>query len=113
MRTRSSSKGTSSVEQPVEKISVEKLKDKKDMADTERVEMDTPMINNVRAAVTTPGSAITEQFLGNGFSVKGHHMQAIRDNQFDGVVRADPHKHLCDYEDLSSHFHYGVQMQLS
>ena len=34
-------------------------------------------------------------------------MQAIRDNQFDGVFRADPHKHLCDYEDLSAHFYYS------
>ena len=110
MRTRSSFKGTSSTEQPIKKISVVKLKDEKDMGDEVRDEMDTPMINNVRAAVTTPGSAITVQVLGNGFYVKGHHMQAIRDNQFDGVLRADPHKHLCDYEDLSSHFHYGANI---
>ena len=110
MRTRSSSKGTSSIAQPIKKIPVVKLKDEKDMGDEVRDEMDTPMINNVRAAVTTPGSAITAQVLGNGFSVKGHHMQAIRDNQFDGVLRADPHKHLCDYEDLSSHFHYGANI---
>ena len=118
MLLRSSVKGKSIAAQPVKEIPARKVKREKKNKnfkfcnsmsgdERERDEMDVRMINNVRAAVTTPGSAITAQVLGNVFSVKGHHMQAIRDNQFDGVLRADPHKHLCDYEDLSSHFHYG------
>ena len=119
MLLRSSVKRKSIAAQPVKEILARKVKREKknknlkfcnSMSVDEREgrdEMDVPMINNVRATVTTPGSVIVAQALGNGFSVKGHHMQAIRDNQFDGVLRADPHKHLCDYEDLSSHFHYG------
>ena len=56
MLLRSFVKGKSSTAQPIKKIPAVKLKDKKIMSGDEREvrdEMDVPMINNVRASVTT------------------------------------------------------------
>ncbi|GJW32317.1 hypothetical protein Tco_0052349 [Tanacetum coccineum] len=69
---------------------------------------DQPMWGNNRAVAPTPGAAIVAVNLGDNFTVKGHHLFMIKDRQFDGRSRADPHKHIAEFiEDLlhSCHGH--------
>ncbi|GJZ05163.1 hypothetical protein Tco_0538438 [Tanacetum coccineum] len=58
---------------------------------------DQPMWGNDRAVAPTPGVAIIPVDLGNNFTVNGHHLSMIKDRQFDGRARADPHKHITKF----------------
>ena len=58
---------------------------------------DQPMWGTNRAVAPTPGSAIVAVNLGDNFTVKGHHLSMIKDRQFDGRARADPHKHIAEF----------------
>ncbi|GKB31992.1 hypothetical protein Tco_0871393 [Tanacetum coccineum] len=40
------------------------------------------------------------------FRIKSTHMQMIRDNQFDGRIRFDPHRHIADFLEISNLFQY-------
>ncbi|GKE58422.1 hypothetical protein Tco_1497607 [Tanacetum coccineum] len=65
------------------------------------------MWGNNRAIATTPGSAIIAVDLGENFTVKGHHLSMIKDRQFDGRARADPHKHIAEFIKVCRMFRYG------
>nr|GEU96012.1 reverse transcriptase domain-containing protein [Tanacetum cinerariifolium] len=65
---------------------------------------DRPMWGNNRAIATTPRSAIIAVDLGDNFSIKGHRLLMIKDRQFDGRARADPHKHIAEFVKICEMF---------
>nr|GEW92154.1 reverse transcriptase domain-containing protein [Tanacetum cinerariifolium] len=68
---------------------------------------DQPMWSSTRNIAPTPTSAIIQRPISTNFHVKGTYMQMIRDNQFDGRIRSDPHRHIDDFLEISSLFQYG------
>ncbi|GJR17518.1 hypothetical protein Tco_0966045 [Tanacetum coccineum] len=68
---------------------------------------DQPMWGNNRAVAPTLGAAIVAVDLGYNFTVKGHHLSMIKDRQFDGCSRADPHKHIAEFVEVCGMFRYG------
>nr|GFB10788.1 hypothetical protein [Tanacetum cinerariifolium] len=65
------------------------------------------MWSSTRTIALTPSSAIIQRPISTNFRVKGTYMQMIRDNQFDGRIRSDPHRHIDDFLEISSLFQYG------
>nr|GEW82572.1 reverse transcriptase domain-containing protein [Tanacetum cinerariifolium] len=59
------------------------------------------------AVAPTLGAAIVAVDLGDNFTVKGHHLFMIKDRQFDGRSRADPHKHIAEFVEVCGMFRYG------
>ncbi|GJV67324.1 hypothetical protein Tco_1482833 [Tanacetum coccineum] len=68
---------------------------------------DRPMWGNNRAVAPTPRAAIVAVDLGDNSTVKGHHLSMIKDRQFDGRTRADPHKHIAEFVKICGMFRYG------
>nr|GEX72175.1 reverse transcriptase domain-containing protein [Tanacetum cinerariifolium] len=68
---------------------------------------DQPMWGNNRAVAPTPRAAIIAGDLGDNFTVKGHHLFMIKDQQFDGRSGADPHKHIAEFVEVCGMFCYG------
>ncbi|GKB20480.1 hypothetical protein Tco_0854403 [Tanacetum coccineum] len=68
---------------------------------------DQPLRGNNRAVAPTLGAAIIAVDLGENFTVKGHHLSMIKDRQFDGHSRADPHKHITEFVEVCGMFRYG------
>ncbi|GKD73733.1 hypothetical protein Tco_1332015 [Tanacetum coccineum] len=68
---------------------------------------DQPMWGNNRAVAPTLGAAIIAVDLRDNFTVKGHHLSMIKDCQFDGCARADPHKHIAEFIEICGMFRYG------
>ncbi|GKE05980.1 reverse transcriptase domain-containing protein [Tanacetum coccineum] len=72
---------------------------------------DQPMWSSTRIVAPTPSSAIVQLPISNNFHIKGTHMQMIRDNQFDGRIRSDPHRHVADFLEISNLFQYGENQE--
>ncbi|GKB51460.1 reverse transcriptase domain-containing protein [Tanacetum coccineum] len=72
---------------------------------------DQPMWSSTRTVALTPSSAIVQLHISTNFRIKGTHMQMIRDNQFDGRIRSDPHRHVADFLEISSLFQYGENQE--
>ncbi|GJW85021.1 reverse transcriptase domain-containing protein, partial [Tanacetum coccineum] len=72
---------------------------------------DQPMWSSTRTVAPTPSSAIVQFPISNNFRIKGTHMQMIRDNQFDGRIRSDPHRHVADFLEISNLFQYGENQE--
>ncbi|GKA56864.1 reverse transcriptase domain-containing protein [Tanacetum coccineum] len=68
---------------------------------------DQPMWSSTRTVAPTPSSAIIQRPISTNFCIKGTHMQMIRDNQFDGQIRSDPHRLVADFFEISNLFQYG------
>nr|GEV93189.1 reverse transcriptase domain-containing protein [Tanacetum cinerariifolium] len=68
---------------------------------------DQPIWGNNQAVAPTPGAAIVAVDLGDNFTVKGHHLSMIKDRQFDGRSRADPHMHIAEFVKVCGMFCYG------
>ncbi|GKE04732.1 reverse transcriptase domain-containing protein [Tanacetum coccineum] len=66
-----------------------------------------PMWGNNRAVAPTPGAAIVAVDLGDNFTVKGHHLSMIKDRQFEGRARANPHNHIAEFVKICGMFRYG------
>ncbi|GKD07861.1 reverse transcriptase domain-containing protein [Tanacetum coccineum] len=67
---------------------------------------DQPMWSSTRTVSPTPSSAIVQFPISDNFRIKGTHMQMIQDNQFDGRIPSDPHRHVADFLKISSLFQY-------
>ncbi|GJR44809.1 reverse transcriptase domain-containing protein [Tanacetum coccineum] len=65
------------------------------------------MWSSTRIVAPTPSSANVQLPISNNFHIKGTHMQMIRDNQIDGRIRSDPHRHIADFLEISNLFQYG------
>ncbi|GJS12672.1 hypothetical protein Tco_0407144 [Tanacetum coccineum] len=59
------------------------------------------------AVAPTPEAAIVTVNLGDNFTIKGHHLLMIKDRQFNGRARADPHKHIAEFVEICGMFRYG------
>ncbi|GJZ47844.1 reverse transcriptase domain-containing protein [Tanacetum coccineum] len=68
---------------------------------------DQPMWGNNRAVAPTPEVAIVAVDLGDNFTVKGYHISMIKDQQFDGRSRVEPHKHIAEFIKVCGMFCYG------
>nr|GEU66646.1 reverse transcriptase domain-containing protein [Tanacetum cinerariifolium] len=60
-----------------------------------------------KGVAPTPSSAIVQLHISINFRIKGTHMQMIQDNQFDGRIQSDPHRHVADFLKISNLFQYG------
>ncbi|GKA79888.1 reverse transcriptase domain-containing protein [Tanacetum coccineum] len=69
------------------------------------------MWSSTRTVALTPSSAIIQHPISDNFCIKGTHMQMIQDNQFDGRIRSDPHRHIYDFLEISSLFRYGENQE--
>ncbi|GKE92449.1 reverse transcriptase domain-containing protein [Tanacetum coccineum] len=72
---------------------------------------DQPMWSSTRTVAPTPSSAIVQFPISDNFCIKGTHMQMIQDNQFDGRIRSDPHRHIANFLEISSLFKYGENQE--
>ncbi|GJU64640.1 hypothetical protein Tco_1246475 [Tanacetum coccineum] len=69
------------------------------------------MWSSTRIVAPTPSSTIVQLFISDNFHIKGTHMQMIRDNQFDGQIRSDPHRHITYFLEISNLFQYGENQE--
>nr|GEV85123.1 reverse transcriptase domain-containing protein [Tanacetum cinerariifolium] len=74
---------------------------------------DQPMWSRTRVVAPTPSSAIVELYVPNNIRIKGTHMQMLWDNQFNGRIRSDPHRHVVDFLEISNLFQYGENQEES
>nr|GEU89419.1 reverse transcriptase domain-containing protein [Tanacetum cinerariifolium] len=72
---------------------------------------DQPMWSSTRTVAPTPSFAIIQLHISNNFHIKGTYMQMIRDIQFDGRIRSDPHRHVADFLDISNLSLYGKNQE--
>ncbi|GKE43292.1 hypothetical protein Tco_1470576 [Tanacetum coccineum] len=72
---------------------------------------DQPMWSRTRVVAPTPSSAIVQIHILHNFHIKGNHMQMIQDNQFDGRIQFDPHRHIANFLEISNLFQYGENQE--
>ncbi|GKF81750.1 hypothetical protein Tco_0240352, partial [Tanacetum coccineum] len=72
---------------------------------------DQPMWSSTRIVAPTPSSAIVQLAISYNFYIKSTHMQMIQDNQFDGRIRSDPHRHVSDFLEIINLFQYGENQE--
>ncbi|GJZ59375.1 reverse transcriptase domain-containing protein, partial [Tanacetum coccineum] len=72
---------------------------------------DQSMWSSTRTVAPTPSFAIIQRLISTNFRIKGTHMQMIRDNQFDGQIWSDPHRHVADFLEISNIFQYGENQE--
>nr|GEW17073.1 reverse transcriptase domain-containing protein [Tanacetum cinerariifolium] len=59
-----------------------------------------------RVVALTPGSAIAIPETANEFAIKGNHLTLVKGNQFDGIIKTDPHKHVYEFLEICDIFKY-------
>ncbi|GKA87823.1 reverse transcriptase domain-containing protein [Tanacetum coccineum] len=67
---------------------------------------DEPMWAADRVVALTPGSAITIPETANEFAIKGNHLTLIKGNQFDGITKTYPYKHIHEFLIICDMFKY-------
>ncbi|GJY05859.1 reverse transcriptase domain-containing protein [Tanacetum coccineum] len=67
---------------------------------------DEPMWVANPVVASTPGSAITIPETANEFAIKGNHLTLVKENQFDGRTKIDPHKHIHEFLRIYDMFKY-------
>ncbi|GJZ72254.1 hypothetical protein Tco_0636105 [Tanacetum coccineum] len=72
---------------------------------------DQPMWLSTRTIAPTPSYDIIQCPISNNFHIKGTHMQMIQDDQFDGRIRSNPHRHVADFLKISNLFQYGENQE--
>ncbi|GJS83419.1 hypothetical protein Tco_0749960 [Tanacetum coccineum] len=72
---------------------------------------DQPMWSSTRTVAPTPSFAIVHLPISKNFHIKGTRMQMIRDNQFDGRIRSDPHRHVANFLEINNLFQYGENQE--
>ncbi|GJV58401.1 reverse transcriptase domain-containing protein [Tanacetum coccineum] len=65
------------------------------------------MWSSTRTVAPTPSCAFVQRPISNNYRIKGTHMQMIRDIQFDGRIRSDPHRQVAGFIEISNLFQYG------
>ncbi|GJX44667.1 reverse transcriptase domain-containing protein [Tanacetum coccineum] len=55
----------------------------------------------------TPNSAIIQLDVDDNFVINSTHLNMIRENKFDGYLRADPHDHIHEFLAICNMFRYG------
>ncbi|GKB52038.1 hypothetical protein Tco_0902791 [Tanacetum coccineum] len=67
---------------------------------------DEPMWAADRVVAPTPDSAITIPETANEFAIKGNHLTLVKENQFDGRNKTNPHKHIHEFLGICDKFKY-------
>ncbi|GJV55437.1 reverse transcriptase domain-containing protein [Tanacetum coccineum] len=68
---------------------------------------DQPMWESAKTVARTPNSAIVQPNVDDNFVINSTHLNMIRENKFDGYLRADPHDHICEFLSICNMFIYG------
>ncbi|GJV32747.1 reverse transcriptase domain-containing protein [Tanacetum coccineum] len=68
---------------------------------------DQPMWKSAKTITPTPNSAIIQLDVDENFVINSTHLNMIRENKFDGYMRADPHDHISDFLAICNMFRYG------
>ncbi|GJV70780.1 retrotransposon protein, putative, unclassified [Tanacetum coccineum] len=58
---------------------------------------DQPMWESAKTVAPTPNSAIIQLDVDDNFVINSTHVNMIRENKFDGYMRADPHDHIREF----------------
>ncbi|GJW36681.1 reverse transcriptase domain-containing protein [Tanacetum coccineum] len=68
---------------------------------------DQPMWKSAKIVAPTPNSAIIQLDVDDNFVINSTHLNMIRENNFDGYLRADPHDHIREFLAICDMFRYG------
>ncbi|GJT95086.1 hypothetical protein Tco_1090604 [Tanacetum coccineum] len=67
---------------------------------------DQPIWESAKNVAPTPNSAIIQLDVDDNFVINSTHLNMIRENKFDGYLRADPHDHICEFLAICNMFKY-------
>ncbi|GJS30518.1 reverse transcriptase domain-containing protein [Tanacetum coccineum] len=65
------------------------------------------MWESAKTVAPTPNSAIIQLDIDDNFVINSTHLNMIRENKFDGYLRADPHDHIREFLAICNMFRYG------
>ncbi|GKD80464.1 reverse transcriptase domain-containing protein [Tanacetum coccineum] len=65
------------------------------------------MWENAKIVAPTPNSAIVQPNVDENFVINSTYLKMILENKFDGIQRADPHDHICEFLAICNMFRYG------
>ncbi|GJW88668.1 reverse transcriptase domain-containing protein [Tanacetum coccineum] len=68
---------------------------------------DQSMWESAKTVAPTPNSAIIQLDVDDNFVINSTHVNMIRENKFDGYMRADPHDHIREFLAICNMFRYG------
>ncbi|GJV16185.1 reverse transcriptase domain-containing protein, partial [Tanacetum coccineum] len=68
---------------------------------------DQPMWESAKTVAPTPNSAIIQLDVDDNFVINSTHLNMIRENKFNGHLRADPHDHIREFLAICNMFRYG------
>ncbi|GKD54529.1 reverse transcriptase domain-containing protein, partial [Tanacetum coccineum] len=68
---------------------------------------DQPMWESSKTVAPTPNSTIIQLDVDDNFVINSTHLNMIRENKFDGYLRADPHDHIREFLAICDMFKYG------
>ncbi|GKA62552.1 hypothetical protein Tco_0762071 [Tanacetum coccineum] len=68
---------------------------------------DQPMWESVKIVAPTPNSAIIQLDVDDNFVINSTHLNMIRENKFNGYLRADLHDHIHEFLAIYNMFRYG------
>ncbi|GKC78334.1 reverse transcriptase domain-containing protein, partial [Tanacetum coccineum] len=65
------------------------------------------MWKSAKTVAPTPNSVIIQLDVDDNFVINSTHLNMIRENKFDGYLRADPHDHIREFLAIYNMFRYG------
>ncbi|GKE39650.1 hypothetical protein Tco_1463055 [Tanacetum coccineum] len=65
------------------------------------------MWESAKTVAPTPNSAIIQLDVDDNFVINSTHLNMIRENKFNGYLRADPHDHIREFLAICNMFRYG------
>ncbi|GJQ97385.1 reverse transcriptase domain-containing protein [Tanacetum coccineum] len=68
---------------------------------------DQPMWETAKTVAPTPNSTIIQLDVDDNFVINSTHLNMIRENKFNGHLRADPHDHIREFLAICNMFRYG------
>ncbi|GJU57816.1 reverse transcriptase domain-containing protein, partial [Tanacetum coccineum] len=68
---------------------------------------DQPMWESAKTVAPNPNSAIIQLDVDDNFVINSTYLNMIRENKFDGYLRADPHDHIREFLAVCNMFRYG------
>nr|GEU55544.1 reverse transcriptase domain-containing protein [Tanacetum cinerariifolium] len=66
------------------------------------------MWESAKTVAPTPNSVIVRPDVDNNIVINSIHLKMIRENKFDGYLRADPHDHIREFLAVCDMFKYGI-----
>ncbi|GKA47783.1 hypothetical protein Tco_0740741 [Tanacetum coccineum] len=68
---------------------------------------DQPLWESAKTVAPTPKSAVISPDVDDKFVINNTHLKMIRENKFDGYLRADPHDQIHEFLAIYDMFKYG------